>query len=676
MTIRVAVLFALGIVLLSPCYGAQTTDFSSVLPAGSDVSFMSLDASGNIYVAGDAYVADSPGGAINFFVAEVSADGSSLIYLTVVGQQEYPIFFGFTGLAVGPDGSAHVIVVETTRLGDSWSITNLDPSGNIIESPAAPMSGFSPIDNVATDSAGNLYFTQSTFLNAQCFLYKTNSTRTQTIWQFPGYCGLIAVDSKGNVYVQGAAYADHTISTSSNAIEPSFTDGCAPALCRHQWVAAINETGSSLIYATYLTSTLGETPSGITVDQSGNAYVVGSTASTDYPVTANAFEDTFSALAPNSSYAGYSAITKSLGPGTPATGYVSALDPGGNLIFSTYFGGSATDLINGVAVDSANNVLYLEGTAASSDLPGLSGGNHHCVPASFITQMPTNGSGVGRSVPVFALGGFAVTGKDQVVFSSGSQLDQLNFDAPDTLISCLANSDDLSITESVVPGQLLTIFGNQFASSAQSASTTAKSFPTSVEGVSATINGIPVPLLYVSADQINVQVPFEVTGQSQVNLQLQTVDQAGSPVSDSRKNLTVTATNPIVFEVPVPAGECPGSYPGQTKTYARNQDGSVNGCSNPAQPNSIVTIFVDGLGNLVPIGVSGGVTPNAAPLTVPVSLTTNTSSTLSVVSANSLAGSISGLYGIQVQVPAVFTPASLNVGPTTAQGVVAIAVAP
>ncbi len=670
MTIRIAVLFALGVVLLCPCYGAQATVFSNVLPAGSDVRFMRLDSSDNIYVAGG----DDQGA----FVAKISADGSKLIYLTYVGTDELFTSFYVSGLAVGPDGSAYAIVFQVAQFGGFSEIASLDASGNPIKSPAAAgLFGPNSIQGIATDSAGNLYYTEITGPNQEAVLFKTNSTNTQTIWQFPGYAGsYIAVDGKGNVYVQGASYAGQSITTSSNAIEPSFTDGCAPASCPHQWVAAIDATGSSLIYATYLTSTFGETPSGITVDQSGNAYIVGSTVSTDYPVTANAIDDTFPALAPSGSYAGYSAITKSLGTGVPATGYVSALDPGGNLIFSTYFGGSATDLINGVAIDSANNVLYLQGTATSHDLPGLVGGDHHCVPASFITQMPTNGSGVGRSVPVFALGSFAVTGKDQVVFSSGSQLDQLTFDTPDSLISCLANSDDLSITQSVVPGQLLTIFGNQLASSAQSATTTANSFPTSVEGVSATINGMSAPLLYVSADQINLQVPFEVTGQSQVNLQLQTVDQAGAQVSDSRSNLTVTATNPIVFEVPVAAGECPGSYPGQTKTYARNQDGTVNGCSNPAQPNSIVTIFVDGLGNVVPTGVTGGVTPSAAALTVPISFTTNTASTLSVASASSVAGSISGLYKIQVQVPAVFTPAFLNLGSATAQGVVAIAVAP
>ena len=136
--------------------------------------------------------------------------------------------------------------------------------------------------------------------------------------------------------------------------------------------------------------------------------------------------------------------------------------------------------------------------------------------------------------------------------------------------------------------------------------------------------------------------------------------------------MSVIADNPVVFEVPVAPGECSGSYPGETKTFALNQDGTVNGCSNPAQPNSTVTIFVDGLGNLVPPGGTGGVTPIAAALTLPVSLY-NATTPPSFVSGNSLAGSITGLYEIQIQIPPASGPAMLAIGPAYAQGIVAVA---
>ena len=50
----------------------------------------------------------------------------------------------------------------------------------------------------------------------------------------------------------------------------------------------LNPTGTALVYSTYLGGTGDDAGSGIAVDSAGNAYVTGSTDSTDFPTTAGA----------------------------------------------------------------------------------------------------------------------------------------------------------------------------------------------------------------------------------------------------------------------------------------------------------------------------------------------------------------------------------------------------
>jgi uncharacterized protein (TIGR03437 family) len=93
----------------------------------------------------------------------------------------------------------------------------------------------------------------------------------------------------------------------------------------------------------------GATPAAVATDPQGNIYVVGQTSSPAFPVTANALQPT-------------------LGGGSDA--FISKFSPAGDLVWSTYFGGSGDDSAAGVAIDSAGNIL-VAGTTSSRDLPVL-----------------------------------------------------------------------------------------------------------------------------------------------------------------------------------------------------------------------------------------------------------------------------------------------------------------
>src|SRR5262249_3939807 len=156
----------------------------------------------------------------------------------------------------------------------------------------------------------------------------------------------IAVDSSGNAYVTGA-----TGSFNFPTVNPfqSFFSG----FLRNAFVTKVNSTGSALVYSTYLSgSGEGAVGTGITVDSTGNAYVVGEADSTDFP-TANPLQA--------------NCAVDSFGSCTDA--FVSQFDAAGtSLAFSTYLGGSDLDQAFGVAVGSTR-AIYVTGRTLSSDFP-------------------------------------------------------------------------------------------------------------------------------------------------------------------------------------------------------------------------------------------------------------------------------------------------------------------
>jgi len=112
-------------------------------------------------------------------------------------------------------------------------------------------------------------------------------------------------------------------------------------------ITKINADGTSVLYTSYLGGTLDEWAPAITVDSAGNAYLTGSTQSTDFP-TKNAIQST------NHGY--YDAFVTKISP------------DGSKLVYSTYLGGSVGDFADSIAVDKAGNA-YVAGTTGSTDFP-------------------------------------------------------------------------------------------------------------------------------------------------------------------------------------------------------------------------------------------------------------------------------------------------------------------
>ena len=157
----------------------------------------------------------------------------------------------------------------------------------------------------------------------------------------------VAVDSAGDAYVTGT--------TSSTDFPTQGPEQASNRGVDTVFVSRLNPTGSALLYSTYLGGSGGDAGYAVAVDGAGDAYVTGSTNSTDFPVTAGAPQG-----------------TKSAGSGNQDA-FVAELNPSGDkLLYGTYLGGSANDAGQGIAVDSADAV-YVTGYTYASDFPTTTG---------------------------------------------------------------------------------------------------------------------------------------------------------------------------------------------------------------------------------------------------------------------------------------------------------------
>jgi hypothetical protein len=145
------------------------------------------------------------------------------------------------------------------------------------------------------------------------------------------------------------------------------------------FVAKVNFAGTQLVYSTFLGGGDADVGQGIAVNSSGNAYVTGYTFSTNFPITQGAYQ------------------TSNKGVPTSANAFVAELNPAGSaLAFSTYLGGSSDDRAYGIALDTSGGV-YVTGQSESADFPTTTGSFQTANNGggdAFVTKFNSNGAGL------------------------------------------------------------------------------------------------------------------------------------------------------------------------------------------------------------------------------------------------------------------------------------------
>jgi beta-propeller repeat-containing protein/ASPM-SPD-2-Hydin domain-containing protein/centrosomal CEP192-like protein len=301
---------------------------------------VAADAGGNAYVVGYTNSTDFPignamqpssRGSTDVFIAKINAKApgaSSLVYSTYLGGSGSD--FG-RGIAIDAIGGVYIV-------GDTNSTNFPVTPGAFQPACKGPCTQNAFVAKIDSSGSSLLY---SSYLGGSSFDLAFS----------------VGLDSSNRMYLTGSTTSSD-FPTTPGAFQTSYGGGSQ--FFGDAYLAVVNPVGngaSDLNYSTYIGGSGQELAWGLAVDNLGFAYVTGGTVSTNFPITASAFQPTF-------------AGTGGLGLG--GDGFLVKLNPAGlgsrDLLYSTYFGGSGDERGEGVAVDGSGFV-YLTGMTNSTNFP-------------------------------------------------------------------------------------------------------------------------------------------------------------------------------------------------------------------------------------------------------------------------------------------------------------------
>jgi hypothetical protein len=298
--------------------------YSSYLGGNMDefTSDVAVDRNGNACITGSTRSTNFPiagnafdstyNGSVDAFVTKVSPSGT-LIYSTYLGGDNVDVG---TGIAVDSDGNIYISgttisnnfptrnAFDATANGNADAfVTKFNQSGSLIYSSYL---GGNDNDNgrsIAVDRQGNAYITGWTMSNnfplvnpfdntlggtQDAFITKISSRPAIVYSSYLGGTDVesgegVAVDRYGNAYITGTTFSNNfpTVNPFDNTLGGT-TDAFITKV----------DSRAQIIYSSYLGGSANENGNGIAVDRNQNAYIVGSTTSTDFPAI-NAFDNTY-----------------------------------------------------------------------------------------------------------------------------------------------------------------------------------------------------------------------------------------------------------------------------------------------------------------------------------------------------------------------------------------------
>ncbi|HUF54875.1 MAG TPA: SBBP repeat-containing protein [Dehalococcoidia bacterium] len=379
--------------------------------AGNDAAHgVAVDGDGNVYVTGETQSTDFPttSGAYNeaftgntntpdAFVTKINPEGTAILYSTYLGgdggdrgfdievDDEGQAFvagtagsnFPVTGGAYSASGGGFVTklsadgsaLIYSTKLGSNTEAFGLEIDG----AGQAYFAGFALQSTATGFKATAGAFQEALNGNGDGIVGVLTDDGSALVWgSFIGGTGRefaydVARDGDGYVYITGM--------TPSEDFPTVNAEDTTLAGLRDAFVAKIMPDGSALMYSTYLGGSggaLSDQGYGIAADDAGNAYVTGYTnSSTDFPITNGAYQGAY-------------------GGNTDA--FVTKYDADGDMVYSTFLGGSNVDEGAGIEVGSDGSV-YVAGRTVSSNFPmvgqiqGDSAGSD-----AYVSHLNANGS--------------------------------------------------------------------------------------------------------------------------------------------------------------------------------------------------------------------------------------------------------------------------------------------
>ncbi|MFO0363089.1 MAG: S8 family serine peptidase [Acidobacteriota bacterium] len=314
---------------------------------------------------------------LGFWIGGSWWGGSSLDEATAVARgPEGSFYVAGTTHSTGLTAAGSGVLIRTAKAlypGDVF-VQKMDADGKILWRAILGGSYTDRATSLAVDKDGAVYVTGITYspdfpitgatyrrtignpnvLAGDAFLFKLTASGGGPLYStfYGGNEGdeanAVAVDEAGQAVIVGQTYSDN-LPTTAGSLRPTVCAGFG----YDGFLARFNATGTGLLYGTYLCGSGHDLPRAVAVYGDGSIFVAGETASTDFPVSAPAFQN------------------------QPAAGSLDAfalrLQPDGKaLVWGTYFGGGESERVSALAVDRSGRVV-IAGESRSEDLPGAPG---------------------------------------------------------------------------------------------------------------------------------------------------------------------------------------------------------------------------------------------------------------------------------------------------------------
>ena len=403
-----------GSLLYSTFLGGAQNDQGSAVVANADGSVYvgGFTQSTDFPVTSNAYQS-AAGGGLDAFLARISADGSQLLYSTYLGgagdealtslllNADGSLWMSGVASQAGLPVSASAFQQKPNGIDNSFAAkAQFDSNGNL-QIPYLTFIGGSQSgqtngpgegwpSSLAVDTSGNVYyagttqssdypvtanaFEQPVTLSHGCdnspnpntigvvtkfspdlsqMLYSTYfGGKTEDQNGYP-YCNegitSIHLDPAGDIWLYGYT-AESDLPLTSNALSRQL-NLTGNANGQDAFLGELSPDGTKLLYGSYLGGSGLDGASTLAFDASGNLWLSGSSGSTDFPTTSNAFQ------AQNTS-GGYDFTLVELNPAATS------------ILYSTYLGGTSDNGFNSMqlALDANGNV-HLSGSTSSTSFP-------------------------------------------------------------------------------------------------------------------------------------------------------------------------------------------------------------------------------------------------------------------------------------------------------------------
>lgn len=293
------------------------------------------DSEGNIFAAGNSFSTDFPllNSGTYYYGTNSSGGKIAIVKFDKHGKLLWSTFYGG---ASGSGAYQSAYGIEVDKNDNVWIV------------------GYTQTTNFPTQNAGGNSFYNPSYTgllgsrNSIILKFDNLGNRIMATYFNAGAAQDVKEDANGNIYIVGETWDTPTLNNGTyyQGTLVGYVDA---------YISKFDNNGA-LLWATYFGGSNYDNGGALDIDKNGNVFVTGYTESSNFP--------TFDPGG-NTYFQGSNTGSEDL--------FISKFDSIGNLLWSSYFGGSLAELTPALIVDQ-NNDIWVSGVTYSNDLPTLNSG--------------------------------------------------------------------------------------------------------------------------------------------------------------------------------------------------------------------------------------------------------------------------------------------------------------